>query len=208
MVFNLVSLVLSLLALGTSAWGVYRQVGRARAASDLAMTTDLLLTHIRDEDFQRDQLWVIYELPDEHGPENGIEGLPYPANYRVWNVAFVYESVSIMLRYDIVTPVILISLAQHRLIRTWETLEPYISAERARRGRLVFPFFEDAYVLAKEVDPHVFYADVGLRRSDGTPRPPTAPGRGRLARATRRWRTTESGRRRALRQMRARSYRP
>jgi hypothetical protein len=207
-VFNLISLALSVLALGASAWGVYRQVGRARAASDLAMTTDLLMTHIRDEDFQRDQLWVLSELSGEHGPENGIEGLPYPANYRAWNVAFVYESVSIMLRYDIVNPVILISLAQHRLIKTWETLEPYIAAERRRRGRVVFPFFEDAYVLAKEIDPNVFYEDVGLRCADGSPRTAGSPGGRRRGRFTRRWRTTESGRRRALQHVRARSRMP
>ncbi|MCF3133824.1 hypothetical protein [Streptomyces olivochromogenes] len=190
MVFNLVSLVLSIVAVVASTWGISRQVARARADSDLSMTTELLLTHVRDAAFQQDQLWVLSDLPHEYGPENGIEGLPYPANYRLWNVGIVYESVAIMLRFDLTNPVILLSLAQHRLIRTWETMQPYIEAERAKRGRVVFPFFEDAYVFAKEVDANVLYREIALRHADGSLRSavPGAAGPGRqFARQWRRW---------------------
>ncbi|MFI6645689.1 hypothetical protein [Streptomyces sp. NPDC050504] len=186
--FNVLSLVLSVVAVAASTWGVRLQISRARADSDLAMTTDLILTHVRDPQFQRDQLWVLNGLSAEHGPENGLEGLPEPANLRAWNVGIVYETVSIMLRFELTNPVILMSLAQHRIVKTWEALEPYVAVERERRGRVVFPFFEDAYVAAKAADPSLLYASLGLRKADGSPRVPDgraggapwrAPGRGR-----------------------------
>ncbi|WP_327350536.1 hypothetical protein [Streptomyces sp. NBC_01304] len=112
---NLTSLVLSVAAVAVSSWGIRLQVSRARAASDLAITTDLLLTHVRDPKFQWDRRWVLNDLAQEHGPENGIEGLPDPANYRVWNMGFVCEAISITLRCDMANPVILLeAAAKHR----------------------------------------------------------------------------------------------
>lgn len=188
MEFNVLSLVLSVVAVAASTWGVRLQISRARADSDLTMTTDLILTHVRDPQFQQDQLWVLNELAAEHGPENGLEGLPEPANLRAWNVGIVYETVSIMLRFELTNPIILMSLAQHRIVKTWEALEPYITAERERRGRVVFPFFEDAYVAAKTADPSQLYASVGLRKADGSLRVPDVRADRGLWRALRRGR--------------------
>ncbi|MEV6191854.1 hypothetical protein AB0M19_05580 [Streptomyces sp. NPDC051920] len=195
MIFNVVSLLLSIAAAVTAVWSVYRQISRAKADSDLSMTTDLLLTHVRDKEFQQDQLWVLQDLGREHSPELGIEGLPSPSNYRLWNVGIVYEAVSIMLRYEITNPSIMLSLTQHRLIKTWEAVAPFVEAERARRGRVVFPFFEDAYAFAKEIDPDRFYQELGLRREDGSPRM-AAPGAGGSGRSfTQEWRRWVSRRR-------------
>ncbi|MEU4167814.1 hypothetical protein AB0F46_13115 [Streptomyces sp. NPDC026665] len=168
--FNIISLVMSVMALVASTWGVVRQIGRARADSDLAMTTEVLLTHIRDPAFQRDQRWVLFELASHHSPDQGIDLLPGDAKYRAWNVAFVFESISIMMRFDIVNSEILTSLTHHRLMRTWEVLEPYIRAERARRGSVVFPFFEDAYATARRTDPEALHRRLGLKAADGRPR--------------------------------------
>ncbi|WP_419665336.1 DUF4760 domain-containing protein [Streptomyces sp. 2-1] len=170
MVFNIISLVMSVMALAASTWGVSQQIGRARADSDLAMTTELLLTHIRDPEFQRDQRWVLFELASAHSPDQGIDLLPDDAKYRAWNVAVVFEAVSIMMRFEIVNAEILTSLTHYRLMRTWEVLEPYIQAERARRGSVVFPFCEDAYAVARRTDPEALHHRLGLKRADGTPR--------------------------------------
>ncbi|MEU9380896.1 hypothetical protein AB0D38_07845 [Streptomyces sp. NPDC048279] len=166
--FNIISLVMSVLALAVSAWGVRRQIGRARADSDLAMTTEVLLTHIRDPEFQRDQRWVLFELASSHSPDQGIDLLPDDAKYRGWNVAFVFEAISIMMRFDIVNSEILTSLAHHRLMRTWEVLKPYIQAGRVRRGSVVFPFFEDAYARARCTDPEAPHRRLGLKQADGS----------------------------------------
>lgn len=170
MVFNIISLVMSVMALAASTWGVSQQIRRAGADSDLAMTTEVLLTHIRDPEFQKDQRWVLFELTSQHSPDQGIDLLPDEAKYRAWNVAFVFEAISIMMRFGIVNSEILISLSHHRLMRTWEVLEPYIQAERARRGSLVFPFFEDAYATARRTDPEALHRRLGLKQADGRPR--------------------------------------
>lgn len=160
MIFNVVSLLLSIAAAVTAVWSVYRQISRAKADSGLSMTTDLLLTHVRDKEFQQDQLWVLQDLGRAH-----------------------------------TNPSIMLSLTRHRLIKTWEAVTPFVEAERARRGRVVFPFFEDAYAFAKEIDPDRFYQELGLRRGDGSPRT-AVPGAGGSGRSfTQEWRRWASPRR-------------
>ncbi|MGW6024267.1 DUF4760 domain-containing protein [Streptomyces sp. NPDC055099] len=167
---NVVSLIVSAAALLASTWGIRSQINRARAASDLAMTTGLLLTTIREPEFQSDQRWVLFDLAREHSPEDGIDLLPEPANYRIWNVAHVYECVGIMLHFGIVNSDILRSIARYRLQRTWEVLRPYIEAERVRRGATVYPFFENAYASVTDTDPDALHRRLHLKRWDGTPR--------------------------------------
>lgn len=137
------------------------------AASDLAMTTDLLLTTIRDPVFQSDQRWVLFHLAREHGSEHGIDLLPEPANYRIWNVALVYESLGTMLHFDIVNCDILRSIARYRLQQTWEVQRPYIEAERARRRATVYPFFENAYASVDDVDLDALHRRLHLNCWDG-----------------------------------------
>ena len=119
---------------GASTWGIGKQVARSRAESDRAWTTELLLTHVRDRDFQRDQAWVLTRLDEEHSG----------------------EAISITQHVDIVNDGILTSLVHYRLIRTWEAIEPFVLAQRARRGSVVFLFF--------------LYRRLALLKADGTPR--------------------------------------
>ncbi|MFJ3670625.1 hypothetical protein ACIPSE_29625 [Streptomyces sp. NPDC090106] len=170
MAFNVLSLVLSAVALVASTWGIGRQVARSRADGDRAWTTELLLTHVRDREFQEDQRWVLTRLAAEHSPDGGFNALPEEVAYRVWNVAVMFEAICITQYFDIVSDSILTSLTHYRLMRTWEAIEPFVLAERAHRGSVVFPFFEHAYATARRTDPDALYRRLGLLRADGTPR--------------------------------------
>jgi hypothetical protein len=145
MIFNIITLPMSVAALAVSSWTAVRQINRTRAASDLTMTTDFLINHVRNPEFQRDQRFVLFELGQSHSPDQGIEQLPDPVNFTVWNVALIYQTVSIMMRCD--------------------------TAERRIRQAPLFPFFEDAYLTACRTDPVDIYRRMGLQSS----RPWTSP---------------------------------
>ncbi len=49
------------------------------------------------------------------------------------------------------------------LRQVWAVLEPYIRAERVRRGTTFLEFFENAAAVASEVDPRDLYDRLNLR---------------------------------------------
>ncbi|MGH3924829.1 MAG: hypothetical protein ACRDTT_18540, partial [Pseudonocardiaceae bacterium] len=57
----------------------------------------------------------------------------------------------------------------------WTVLEPYIRAERARRGTTYLEFFENAKVEADGVAPKDVYRKLKLKQADPTMPPNRSP---------------------------------
>jgi hypothetical protein len=130
------------------------------------MTVEVLINSVRDKDFQRDLLYVLHALAGEHSPELGIEGLPDRAREAAWNVAFLCENLGIMVVMGLVDRRIILSIGNYRVMRSWQVLEPYIRAERERRGARFMDFFENLYVEMRENPPEKIYRSLGLRRTE------------------------------------------
>jgi hypothetical protein len=117
-------------------------------------------------------------LREEHDPQLGIDGLPAPANAKAWDVGFLYESLGIMIAFGLVDRRIILSVGNYRIRQAWETLAPYIEAERRIRAASFFTFFENAYVEACETNPIDVHNTLKLRTVESLatpPRPPVGP---------------------------------
>ena len=164
--YNVLSLVLSLVALGLSGFATLRQLHQARSASHMTMLLEVALNNIRDRDFQRDQHYVLTQLTQDHAPAVGMDALPEPVRTMTRNVAFSYEYIGAMVALRMVDSRLALSVFHFRVGQVWITLEPYIRAEREIRNAPFLPFFENLYLLSRENPTADFLRAINLRSSD------------------------------------------
>ncbi|MFF7947127.1 DUF4760 domain-containing protein [Streptomyces griseorubiginosus] len=165
--YNAASLVISMLALALSGLATVRQTRHARSESDMTMVLEVAMRNIRDKEFQSDQMYVLTQLSREHPPDSGMDALPEPARSMTRNVAFTYEYLAIMYALGMVDSRIALGIFHFRINQVWETLEPYIRAERVVRQAPCCPFFENLYLRARSRPLHVILRSLGLRSSRG-----------------------------------------
>ncbi|MET9455679.1 hypothetical protein ABZY05_11425 [Streptomyces canus] len=165
--YNALTLIISLVALALSGFATVRQLRYARSASDMTLLLEVALHNIRDKDFQNDQRYVLTRLVEEHPPEGGIDVLPEQAHTATRNVVFMYEYIGIMYALDMVDSRIALGIFNFRIRQVWETLEPYIRAERAARQAPFLPFFENLYLRAQVAPTEDILRSIGLRSTQG-----------------------------------------
>ncbi|MFF3400480.1 hypothetical protein ACFYW6_18380 [Streptomyces sp. NPDC002659] len=165
--YNATSLIISLIALGFSGFFAVRQLRYARSASDMTLLLEVALRATLDRDFQNDQMYVVSHLAEEHPPDGGMDVLPEQARLATRNVAFMYEYIGIMYALDMVDSRIALGIFHFRIRQVWETLEPYIRAERVARQAPFLPFFENLYIRAQAAAPEEIFRSIGLRSTHG-----------------------------------------
>lgn len=152
-----------------------RQARNVRVGMDLSATVEVLLREFGNEQFQRDQIYVLTRLSDEHDHILGFDGLPDEVRLKVWRVGFAYENLRMLLAFGLLDQRIVLTIANYRIKQVWAVLEPYIRAERVRRGTTYLDFFENAKVEADRVTPEEVYQKLKLKRAEVTPLPEQLP---------------------------------
>ncbi|MET8454366.1 hypothetical protein [Streptomyces sp. NPDC005209] len=165
--YNVASLVVSLIALAFSGFATVRQTRHARSESDMTMVLEVAMRNIRDKEFQSDQRYVLTQLSRDHAPGDGMDALPEPARSMTRNVAFTYEYIAIMYALGMVNARVTLGIFHFRVNQVWETLEPYIRAERAVRQAPCCPFFENLYLRSRSKPAEAILRSIGLRSSNG-----------------------------------------
>ncbi|MGW8880470.1 DUF4760 domain-containing protein [Streptomyces mirabilis] len=165
--YNALSLVISLVALGLSGFFTLRQLRQARSTSHMTMLLEVALHNIRDRDFQRDQQYVLTQLAQEHAAAVGMDALPEPARTVTRNVAFSYEYIGAMVALGMVDSGLALSVFHFRVKQVWRALEPYVRAEREIRNAPFLPFFEHLYLESCANPTPDFLRSLNLRTSDG-----------------------------------------
>lgn len=79
----------------------------------------------------------------------------------------MYEYIGIMYALDMVDSRIALGIFNFRVRQVWETLEPYIRAERVARQAPFLPFFENLYLEAKAASTDEILGSIGLRSAQG-----------------------------------------
>ncbi|MFI2367799.1 hypothetical protein [Streptomyces sp. NPDC018833] len=133
----------------------------------MALLLEVALSATRDKEFQNDQRYVLTRLVEEHPPEGGIDALPEQARIATRNVIFTYEYIGIMYALNMVDSRIALGIFHFRIRRVWETLEPYIRAERVARQAPFLPFFENLYIRAQDAPTEDILHSMGLRSTQG-----------------------------------------
>lgn len=165
--YNAASLIVSLIALVLSGLATVRQTRHARSESDMTWVLEVAMRNIRDKEFQSDQRYVLTQLTQDHLPDGGMDALPEPARSMTRNVAFTYEYIAIMHALGMVDSRIALGIFHFRISQVWETLEPYIRAEREVRQAPCCPFFESLYVHALGKPAEDVLRSIGLRSVRG-----------------------------------------
>jgi hypothetical protein len=144
LVLNIVTLVLSVISLLTSAYLLWRQTGTMRNTNAIPIVVELTQAFISPE-FQRAEHYVVSELANEHSPKLGCSKLPEDARNAVQTVISLFISFGSFVALGIADEKHVVSLFGYRADRAWKALEPYIKTERELRGEdhPFARFFED-----------------------------------------------------------------
>lgn len=151
-IFNIIAIVLSVVALATSTYTAWRHQALQKAANFIP-TYMQLLKQCQTMEFHDHYRYVTTQLKAEHDPKLGISGLPDDARRAVYDIAYFFHSVGILVLLRFLDDRILPAM-RPRVINVWEAIEPYVEHEREILGfgehhymRVLEEFAKDAKAL-------------------------------------------------------------
>ncbi|MGI8334779.1 DUF4760 domain-containing protein [Actinomadura scrupuli] len=132
MVFNLIALVLSALALVSSSYLAMQQKSVQRRANFVPAYMQML-TELRSTGFHDHYQYVCTRLQAEHDPELGLSGLPEQARQAVYDVAYFFQGFAMLRLTRIIDDDTMVSM-HVRVVRAWDAIAPYVEREREING--------------------------------------------------------------------------
>lgn len=165
LVTDVLSIVLSGLALAISALVAARQLRLARHTNLLPVMIDMF-REFRGREF-KEQLGYIEERLWEDCPpqDTGTVDLPEAAKERVVSVASFFNTVGLLVAHGVIGKVIPASYMGGSVLRAWSRLAPYIQTERVRRGDPnYYCFFEHLAAVADATSPDQLAGLLKLRK--------------------------------------------
>ena len=148
MTINVISIVLSVVALLVSVTFARRQLRAARNSDSVAVVLELL-GEFRDPEMREARGRVLTQLNDKTvGSTAGLAELPEDLRDGALRVSHFFDHVGLLVAHDLVPADPLVGFFGRGAMNCWDKLRPYILAERARRlqggyasGEYV-PYFE------------------------------------------------------------------
>ncbi|HEV2372690.1 MAG TPA: hypothetical protein VGS19_11015 [Streptosporangiaceae bacterium] len=122
MFFNLVAVVLSVLALAISTYLALHQNQIQRRANYLSACTGMF-AGFRSAAFHDHYLFVTETLPSAYDPQLGISGLPEEARIAVYDMAYFFQNLAQLRLLRILDEEIFAQL-HIRIIRVWDAIAP------------------------------------------------------------------------------------
>jgi hypothetical protein len=128
---SIIALGVSALSLGASTILTLRQVRLLRGSNRLPIILDLL-AEFRKATFYDRYRYVVDKLPSDHQPDVGISGLPEYARAAVLDVAYFYQTFSLLENLGISRERKALPNLNDRILEVWRAIEPFVVAERQR----------------------------------------------------------------------------
>ncbi|GAA0925885.1 MULTISPECIES: DUF4760 domain-containing protein [Streptomyces violaceusniger group] len=174
LVMNVVTLLISLIAVGVTAIFSVRQVRLMTHANKLPVVLDLF-KEWRDPEFVRREQRLWERLPPEPSAERGFSGLEEPLRSDAYEVCTYYQMLAYLVAFDVIEEDLIFLAVHYRLLKTWEVVEPYVLAERRARGDFYsfMNFFEELALMTSQKSTADVYRSVrGRVFGRGRPRLP------------------------------------
>ncbi|WP_433131257.1 DUF4760 domain-containing protein [Micromonospora sp. CA-240977] len=147
-----------------------RQLRSAQTANQTLVAIELLTRDRSSDEFLRAEDFVLNELTVRHpAPDVSVSDLPAEARHHVVRLSLYYNGLGQMLAFAAVDPRLLVGTVSYRSRQAWRTLEPYILAERARRGETYLSHFEHLVHLATHNPWAMAVRKFDLKRFDSYP---------------------------------------
>jgi hypothetical protein len=158
---NVVTLVVSVIALVTSAWLAWGQLASARKSTVLAM----ILEGFRDtrgDDYLKAVEYVLYRLPVEHPQPVAYQQLPEETRRYIQRVGLFYNDLGKLVVHGLVDESLIIGAYGGSLLKAWNLLAPYVYLERQEHQRNPMRYFEDLAWRVSAHRPEDIYRELGL----------------------------------------------
>lgn len=166
---NVVAAVGSATAVVVTVVVALRQLRMAQGANHTLVAIELLTRDRSSEDFMRSEDFVLNELTAAYPPPVAVSELPIEARKCVTRLALYYNGLGQMLAFQVVDPRLLMGTVSYRSRNAWRVLEPYILAERARRGETYLSHFEHLVHMATHNPWAAAVRELDLKRFDSYP---------------------------------------
>jgi hypothetical protein len=144
---NLVSLLLSSVAIILSALFTTRQAKLQENANLLSITIDLF-REWRSEEFKESYTYIMRDLRRDYDIKSGFD-LPVEARGHAIRVSHYLDNLGLLVYYGVVRHDLVIAFIGGAIIDVWTSLAPYIYVERSKRQGVYQEFFEHLAGLAK-----------------------------------------------------------
>ncbi|MCE7048533.1 DUF4760 domain-containing protein [Streptomyces purpurascens] len=158
---NLVTLLVSVIALVTSAWLAWSQLRSSRKSTVLAM----ILEGFRDtrgDDYLEAVEYVLYRLAVEHPQPVAYQQLPEESRRYIQRVGLFYNDLGKLVAHGLVDESLIIGAYGGSLLRAWNLLAPYVYLERQEHQRQPMRYFEDLAWRVSSRRPETVYRELGL----------------------------------------------
>ncbi|MFD5539845.1 hypothetical protein ACFWIJ_19025 [Streptomyces sp. NPDC127079] len=169
---NVVTLLLSMTAIGVTLLLTLRQIRLMNNSNQLPLVLDLF-REWRSAEFvhSEERLWA--DLISGEGADQGISGLEQPIRDDVYHVCAFYQMLAYLVAFRVVDEDLVFLATHYRILRTWETVRPYALAERHIRGDpyAYLNFFEDLAALTRAKSSQDVY-NTARKRAYGRDRTP------------------------------------
>lgn len=166
MVLNLATLAISLTALVVSICLTLWQIRLASGGHHLPVVLDAF-KETRSTAWLEAQESVLTKLAEEHAADCGLRGLPVPARTHANIIGLFYDDLGKLVAHGVIDQNLVIGAYGTPIVRLWDSLAPYVYAERRAHGLHFWVYFEDLAARTADTHPEVVYANIRLR-----PRPP------------------------------------
>jgi hypothetical protein len=167
---NIVAAVGSAVAVVVTVVFAVRQLRSAQSANHTLVAIELLTRDRSSDEFLRAEDFVLNELTAQYPPPGvSVSDLPTEARYHVTRLSMYYNGLGQMLAFAAVDPRLLMGTVSYRSRQAWQVLEPYILAERARRGDAYLSHFEHLVHMATQNPWAAAVRKLDLRRFDSYP---------------------------------------
>ncbi|AZM56331.1 hypothetical protein DMA15_30170 [Streptomyces sp. WAC 01529] len=170
-----ISIVLNVLALMISVCALTMSITVARRQLNLAHNSNLLPVMIdafretRSTAFLSSMHYIREEL-SAHPADDGYRNLPQEAQLHIRRVGLFYDDIGKLVAHGIVEESLIFGAYGGAIARIWDTLAPFVYAERQKYHNLTMFYFED---LASRASPDAMQE---VHRTLGLGRRPPAQG--------------------------------
>ncbi|MEU1708403.1 hypothetical protein ABZ478_24025 [Streptomyces sp. NPDC005706] len=152
---EIAALVVSLVALAVTGAVSFRQLRLTEHANTLPVLVDLFREHRSVRLAQARQ--VVHEQLSAYDLSAGLAGLPEDDRHLVRELAWFYDNLGALVAHGVVDIEPVSGYLGGSVISVWESLQPLVQAERAKRAQNAMPdpnrwqeYFENLYHLVRE----------------------------------------------------------
>ncbi|WUI03911.1 hypothetical protein OHR68_19620 [Spirillospora sp. NBC_00431] len=128
MIFNLIAIIISSLALGSSIY-MAAQHARLMRRSNYLPAYLAYLSEFRSMEFNDRYRYVCESLRADHDPGLGLSGLPNDARRIVYDVAYFFQSFAVLTLLGLIDEEV-VSTTNYRVVQVWQAIGPFVKRER------------------------------------------------------------------------------